>query len=97
MPQIVELYINFGWIGVPLGMFLIGTLYALLELHLHRASSGGALIGASHIVQPDEPRIEFYAIVWGGIPLSIPRLLRVYQGLLPPLKKQELVVGTAIP
>jgi hypothetical protein len=93
LSQIVEFYINFGWIGVLLGMFLIGTLYAMVE-HVCSASTGGALIGASLLSGLMNVESNF-AIVWGGIPF---RFLAFYAfiRLLPPLKP-ELTTGTSPP
>ena len=45
LPQMVELYINFGPLGIAIGMLIIGLIYAILD-QAASASSGGALIGA---------------------------------------------------
>jgi hypothetical protein len=69
LSQAVELYINFGTIGVGLGMFVIGFLYRALD-HALSASSGGALIGS--VIFGGLMNIESnFCQVWGGIPLLI--------------------------
>ncbi|MBT9175134.1 MAG: hypothetical protein DDT22_00808 [candidate division WS2 bacterium] len=47
LPQLVEMYANFGVIGVIIGMFLVGIIYrALYEMLCHpKAGEGGLLIG----------------------------------------------------
>jgi hypothetical protein len=47
LPQLVEMYVNFGLLGVIAGMFIIGIIYRLLfEMFCHSASGqGGLLIG----------------------------------------------------
>jgi hypothetical protein len=69
LSQTVELYINFGALGVGLGLFVIGVLYRTLD-HLFSASSGGALIGS--VIFAGLMNIESnFSQVWGGIPLQI--------------------------
>jgi len=69
LSQTVELYINFGWLGIGVGMFLIGILYAILE-HTLSASTGGALIGSAIFAGLMNFESNF-SIVWGGTPLRI--------------------------
>ncbi len=67
LPQFVEFYINFGPIGVIVGMFVIGLIYSFLD-HLFSASSGGAVIGG--IVLSGLMNMESnFSLVFGGIPL----------------------------
>lgn len=85
LSQTVELYINFGWFGVGIGMFLIGTLYALLE-HALTASTGGAMIGSAIFAGLMNFESNF-SIVWGGTPL---RLLAFYLFIrMLPLQKSD--------
>jgi hypothetical protein len=41
VPWIVEMYANFGWYGVLIGMGLAGVAFALLEAHLNRRGMPG--------------------------------------------------------
>ncbi len=69
LSQLIELYINFGPMGVGLGMFVIGLLYACLD-HIFSASSGGAFIGA--VVFSGLMNIESnFSLVFGGLPLLV--------------------------
>ena len=50
LPQIVELYGNFGLIGVIIGMFLFGLLYRLLvDMYIHPGMGIGALAGGVYL------------------------------------------------
>ncbi|MGC1189518.1 MAG: hypothetical protein WA861_02965 [Candidatus Binatus sp.] len=50
LPQIVELYGNFGLTGVVAGMFLFGLIYRLLiEMYVHPGMGLGALVGGIYI------------------------------------------------
>jgi len=69
LPQLVELYINFGAIGVCLGMALIGFLYALMD-HFFSASTGGVIIGSimfSFLMNMESN----FSLVFGGIPFFV--------------------------
>lgn len=48
LPQLVEMYINFGIPGILIGMFIIGLIYRFIyEMFSHpRSGEGGVLIGA---------------------------------------------------
>jgi hypothetical protein len=50
MPQIVELYVNFGALGVILGMALIGWIYRLLDTLLNAPQAGDAALLAGAVV-----------------------------------------------
>jgi hypothetical protein len=51
MPQLVEMYANFGMVGVVFGMMALGLLYRLLmELFIHPEMGFGALIGGVYFV-----------------------------------------------
>jgi len=47
LPQLIEMYVNFGPIGILAGMFLVGIIYRILyEIFCHpRAGEGSLLIG----------------------------------------------------
>ncbi len=69
LSQNIELYINFGLVGLGVGMFIMGLLYAALD-HSFSASSGGAMIGS--VIFGGLMNIESnFAQVWGGIPFMI--------------------------
>lgn len=51
LPQLVELYVNFGPWGVIIGMFAIGMLYALVvRLFIHRDAGVGALVAGAYVL-----------------------------------------------
>lgn len=50
LPQIVELYGNFGLTGVIAGMFIFGLIYRLLiDIYIHPGMGLGALVGAVYV------------------------------------------------
>ena len=50
LPQIVELYGNFGLVGVIVGMFLFGLIFRLLiEMYVHPGMGIGALVGGVYL------------------------------------------------
>ena len=50
LPQLVELYGNFGLIGVIVGMFIFGLIYRLLiEMYVHPGMGLGALVGGVYV------------------------------------------------
>jgi hypothetical protein len=50
LPQLVELYGNFGLIGVIVGMFLFGLIFRLLiEMYVHPGMGLGALVGGVYV------------------------------------------------
>jgi len=51
LPQIVELYANFGLTGVIVGMFLFGLIYRILiEMYVHPGMGLGALVGGVYVL-----------------------------------------------
>ncbi len=52
LPYLVEFFINFGWIGVFTGMFLVGVAYRVLETFLNppNAPNGTVLLGATMLL-----------------------------------------------
>jgi hypothetical protein len=86
MPQLVELYINFGIAGVLVGMGLIGGFYSLVS-HILGDTAGGALIAACLftgmlLVEGD------IATSLGGVPLT-GLLYYVFIRFLPAAKRTE--------
>jgi hypothetical protein len=68
LPQLVEMYANFGIIGVIIGMFLVGIIYrGLYELVCHsRAGEGAYLIGS--VVFTGLANIESdFSLVFGNL------------------------------
>ncbi len=68
LPQIVEMYANFGIVGVIIGMFLIGIIYrSLYEMFSHRkAGEGGVLIGLILFTNLSNIESDF-SLVFGGL------------------------------
>jgi hypothetical protein len=68
LPQLVELYANFGWLGVLLGMPLIGVIYRMVyEMVNHvDAGSGGFAIAGLMFVSLANIESDF-SLVFGGI------------------------------
>ncbi|MGI8839001.1 MAG: hypothetical protein ACR2H4_20540 [Pyrinomonadaceae bacterium] len=67
-PQLVELYANFGWLGIILGMPFIGLLYRVLYNVFNHPNSGdgGAVISA--IIFTGLMNIESdFSLVFGGL------------------------------
>jgi hypothetical protein len=72
LPQIVELYGNFGLTGVIAGMFIFGLIYRLLiEVYVHPGMGLGALVGGVYISSKLLDVGSAASMVFGGIPLSI--------------------------
>ena len=72
LPQIVELYGNFGLIGVIAGMFMFGLIYRLLiEMYVHPGMGLGALVGGVYVLSKLVDVGSAASMVFGGIPWSI--------------------------
>jgi hypothetical protein len=72
LPQIVELYANFGLTGVIAGMFIFGLIYRLLiEMYVHPGMGLGALVGGVYVSSKLLDIGGAASMVFGGIPLSI--------------------------
>jgi hypothetical protein len=83
LPQIVELYGNFGLIGVIVGMFLFGLIYRLLlEMYVHPGMGLGALIGGVYVSSKlidigSATSLTFGAIPWTILFIALIHLLMV--------------------
>lgn len=67
--QFVELYVNFGAMGVAAGMFVIGFIYRALD-HSLSADAGGAAIGG--VIFSGLTVMESnFSLVFGGLPLFL--------------------------
>ncbi len=72
LPQIVELYANFGLVAVIGGMFLFGLIYRLLlEIYVHPGMGLGGLVGAVYISSKMFDVGSAASLVLGAIPWSI--------------------------
>ena len=50
LPQLIEFYINFGIVGVLLGMFLIGVLYRTIQhIFIHRGMGLGTVVASVYV------------------------------------------------
>jgi len=70
LPQLVELYANFGPLGVLLGMFVIGAVYAVLvRLFVQDRAGLGALVAGSYVLVgllliESSASLVFGSLVW---------------------------------
>jgi hypothetical protein len=72
LPQIVELYGNFGLIGVIAGMFIFGLIYrALLEIYIHPGMGLGALVGGVYVSSKLIDIGSASSLTFGVIPWSM--------------------------
>ena len=72
LPQIVELYGNFGLIGVIVGMFIFGLIYRLLlEMYVHPGMGLGALVGGVYVSSKLIDIGSATSMTLGAIPWSI--------------------------
>ena len=72
LPQIVELYGNFGLIGVIAGMFVFGLIYRLLiEMYIHPGMGLGALVGAVYVSSRLLDVGSAASLTFGVVPWSI--------------------------
>jgi hypothetical protein len=72
LPQIVELYGNFGLIGVIAGMFIFGLIYRLLlEMYIHPGMGLGALVGGIYVSSKLIDIGSATSLTFGMIPWSI--------------------------
>jgi hypothetical protein len=72
LPQMVELYGNFGLIGVVGGMFIFGLIYRLLiEMYVHPGMGLGALVGAVYVSSKLLDIGSATSLTFGAIPWSI--------------------------
>jgi hypothetical protein len=72
LPQIVELYGNFGLIGVIVGMFIFGLIYRLLiEMYVHPGMGLGALVGGVYVSSKLIDIGSATSLTLGAIPWSI--------------------------
>ncbi len=67
LPQLIELYANFGVLGVILGMFLVGTLYRSVQhVLVHPGMGLGAVLSSTSILSKLLWMESGAALVFGG-------------------------------
>jgi len=72
LPQIVELYGNFGLVGVIVGMFLFGLIYRILiELYVHPGMGLGALVAVVYVSSRLLDIGSATSLTFGAVPWSI--------------------------
>jgi hypothetical protein len=72
LPQIVELYGNFGLPGVIAGMFLFGLIFRLLiEIYIHPGMGLGALVGGVYVLSRVLDIGSAASLTFGAVPWSI--------------------------
>jgi hypothetical protein len=72
LPQLVELYGNFGLTGVIVGMFIFGLIYRLLiEMYVHPGMGLGALVGGVYASAKLLDIGSAASMSFGGIPGAI--------------------------
>jgi hypothetical protein len=72
LPQIVEMYANFGKLGVIFGMFLLGLYYRVLNELLNHGTEGGVLTCIGAIVLTDLMNMESDAsLVLAAVPQTL--------------------------
>ena len=68
LPQLVELFVNFGWTGVLLGMAAIGALYRVLYARLNQPGVGEGTTLLAAVVFAELVNIESdFSLVFGGL------------------------------
>lgn len=72
LPQLIELYANFGTLGVLIGMLLFGVLYGLLDRLLNSPGAGDGMLVLSAAIFSRLLNIESdFSLVYGAIPYHI--------------------------
>jgi hypothetical protein len=68
LPQLVEFFINFGVVGLVVGMFLIGVLYrAIQHMFMHSETGLGAVVVSSYVFSRLLLIESALSLVLGGI------------------------------
>jgi hypothetical protein len=80
LPQLVEMYVNFGSFGVIIGMYLIGIIYRIIyEIFKYQnAGDGGFLIGVYTLTALSLIESDF-SLVFGNIVWHVILLLVISQ------------------
>ena len=72
LPQLVELYGNFGLVGVIVGMFMFGLIFRLLvEIYIHPGMGLGALVGGVYVSSRLLDMGSAASLTLGAIPWSM--------------------------
>lgn len=96
MPQLIELYLNFGPVGVPIGMGLIGLLYAGLIRLLYRDRTQVQGLVTIFLMSTLFNVESNFSLVFGGLIYSIPLFILIIRFVLKPTLEPE-PVGTQPP
>jgi hypothetical protein len=68
LPQIIEFYANFGWIGVVLGMPLVGVIYRMIYEGVNQPNSGdGGVVLAAMVFMGLANFEGDFSLVFGGV------------------------------
>jgi len=79
LPQMIELYLNFGPVGIPLGMFAIGLIYAGLIRLLYRDRSAVQGLITIFIMSMLFNIESNFSLVFGGLFYIIPIFILVFR------------------
>jgi hypothetical protein len=72
LPQIVELYANFGTIGVVLGMFLFGVIIrTVLNIYTHPGMGFGAVVASFYLASKLIDFQSAFSMVFGAVPWQL--------------------------
>jgi hypothetical protein len=72
LPQIVELYANFGTIGALVGMFLFGvTIKVALKIYLHPGMGFGGVIATLYIASKLIDFQSAFSMIFGALPWEL--------------------------
>jgi hypothetical protein len=72
LPQLIELYANFGVVGVPIGMFIIGIIYAAVVRCFGDIGAGlGSQVAGSYVMAKLLLIESSAALVFGGLAWNI--------------------------
>jgi hypothetical protein len=68
LPQLVELFANFGVAGITIGMFLVGTAYRVaVSMFFHPRMGFGALIGGAYLIGQSLNMASGTSSTFGGL------------------------------
>lgn len=83
LPQLVELYANFGLLGITIGMFFLGVVYKFIQLSLtFRRAELGTVVAANLIGLKLLNMETNLSAVFGGLPWLLVLILAVHLAYL---------------
>jgi hypothetical protein len=93
LPQLVELYITFGTVGVLVGMFLLGVLYRLIQhVLVHPRMGMGGLVAGVYIFASQLLMENNLSMILGGL-MWQPVFLAAIHFLVQTMEKGETLAG----